>query len=112
MHFLLIVIESKRSSGSNVQVHHDSRILFGLIFVSLSLRREQAGSLPIVLAQWHHAQIAVNVEYECENASEGLEVQVAVDDFDGKVDGEEGKIESFGVDPVGQILDLVLEYYQ
>lgn len=67
---------------------------------ALWLRSEQAWALTIFFPQRHHAQIAVHVEDERNDAREWLEVEVAIIDFDTKVYREEGEINALGVDPV------------
>lgn len=93
-----------------IQVHRDSH--WWLFIVALSLRWEQAGALPVVFAQWHHTEITVDVKNKRQESDEGLDVEVAVIGFDAEVECKECKVEPFGVDPVSQILDMVLKEIQ
>jgi hypothetical protein len=65
--------------------------------------------LSIIFADGHHAEIAVDVEDEDDESSYGFVVQITAENLDDGVDDEEKEINSLGVDPVGQILDFVLE---
>lgn len=65
--------------------------------------------MSIILAEGHHAEVTVNVEDEREDAGEWFEVEVAVYDLHSEVNREESQVEPLGVDPVRQVLNLVLK---
>lgn len=64
--------------------------------------------MSILLADGHHAEIAVNIENEDDESGDGFVVQITADNFDDGVDDEEKEINALGVDPVRQILDFIL----
>jgi hypothetical protein len=68
--------------------------------LGLWLRGEQTRALSIVLPQRHHAQIAVDVEDEWNDARQRLQVEVAVVNFHREINRKEGEIDALGVDPV------------
>lgn len=95
-------------TSSPLRVFVNVILIYVIVFLCLCSAK-QAWTLSIFFANRHHAEVAVNIKDENWKPCEWFVVQVTSDNFDDEVDGKEEEVKSLGVDPVGQVLNFVLE---
>lgn len=88
---------------------HPSHKSFSDDIVSLSSRRQQSSPLSVFFAQRHHANQEIKIEGQEHDPADVHVVKVGVADVREEVNHEKRPAEKFSVDPVGQVLNLILK---